>query len=125
MADESDDEYVELNSDEDDIIILDISKEAECIDEGDFVVTEFAVGSGRVYYVAKVIEHSADSYVVNCLRRVPESTKFNFLDKADISSVTKEQLRFKLPRPTSCGQTRRQQSSLLFNIMVPGDIELR
>lgn len=126
LGSDTDEDYDE-NDREDEIRLLEIKAgQFTEVDEGEFYVVEFPLGTNTTcYYAAKVMEIPETCVTINCLRRSERSSKFTYLDNADICEVAKEELCYKLPHPLAAGQTKRQKGVLVFNVLIPVDIDLR
>lgn len=109
------DEHVAEESDEDTAIIQrHLQKDPE---EGDYVLVEFQAKPELKYYVGKVIgekDHEGDLEVSYLRRSLKCETKFVMPNIPDLNSVSINDIKMILPKPTSSG-TRRQQGNLDFN----------
>lgn len=123
---DSDDEYEEGDND-DEVRIVDVEavRDALNIEEGAYFVIEFEAGTLKVYYTGKVMEVVEGGVTVNCLRRQEKTNRFTFLNQPDISEVNQERLKYRLPAPTSTGQTKRQRSMCIFDVIIPENLDLR
>lgn len=76
------------------------------------------------YYVGKITGSNADHMTVNCWRRIDQTSRFK-LPQPDVC-VTASQLKYKMPPPRQSVTARRQhESMLIFDVLIPNDLELR
>jgi hypothetical protein len=84
--------------------------------EGDYVLVRFATKKTSVYYAGRVQELAEDHIMVKFLRRVRQTQQFVFPDEDDTSNVSREDIFWKLPSPSSAIGTKRTANSIRFTV---------
>nr|CAD7587567.1 unnamed protein product [Timema genevievae] len=90
--------------------------------EGEFFLVQFDIpGKSKIVYIGEVVlKDEDDDYEVTFLKRSNKtSDKFVKPLVEDRASVHEDQIKMILPKPSFCGQTKRQNSYLSFSMKIP------
>lgn len=113
LSDHSSDDFDEISNEDQAFPALEVEPKVN-----DYVLAEF---EGRPtlmkYYVGLITKEKDDEgdYEVSYLRRKRTSMEFFFPQVQDIASVKLSDIKAILPKPNTCGTTRRQNSYIKFD----------
>ena len=84
-----------------------------------FVLVEFD-STPRIYYIGQIVNkrNKENEFEISYLRKNKKISSFMFPVATDLPSVKFEDIKRMLEKTKKCGTTKRQNSNLVFNVML-------